>query len=88
MNIWSLLSFVALLAASAPSLYFVVKMRGSSAAFARLSLLLAAAFLVHGVFHLMEALESPPTVVLGTETGSAALILTFALVYWPLRRRG
>ncbi len=86
MNVLSLLSLAALLAASVPSLFFLSKLGGANAAYSRLSLLLAAALIFHGVFHLVEAFEGPTTTVLGMETGSAALILGFALLYWPLRR--
>ncbi|MCJ2520914.1 MAG: hypothetical protein LN412_08255 [Candidatus Thermoplasmatota archaeon] len=88
MTIWSWLSFAALVTASAPSVYFFLRMRGSNVPYAYLSLLLAVTLLVHSLFHLVDALGGGRLIVLSTETGSAALILAFALAYWPLRRRG
>lgn len=87
MNIWDLLSFIALLAAAVPPLYFAGHLRKSSPSYASLSFLLAASFLVHGTFHFLEAMEFRQDVVLATEAASAGLILVFGLAYWPVRRR-
>lgn len=87
MSLWSALSVLAILAAAAPPLYFVAAMRTSRRAFAVLAALLGAALLVHGGFHLAQVLEAPPGTVGILEAASAALVLLFALTYWPLRRR-
>ncbi len=50
-----------------------------------LVLLLAAAFVVHGIFHLVEALSLEEDAVEGLEAFSAVLILAFAVAYWSLR---
>lgn len=86
MSLWSLLSVVALAAASVPSVYFAYRMRERTPRFAGLSVLLAAALLVHAGFHVIETLAGSAAAVLAVEAISAALILTFALAYWPLRR--
>lgn len=85
MNVWALLSAVAVFSASLPPIYFAVRLKGSRASFTALVLLLAASFLVHGVFHLLEAFSFPADLVLGIEAASAVLILVFAVVYWPAR---
>lgn len=78
---------MAVLVAAIPPLYFAARLRHSKASFTALVLLLAGSFLVHGVFHLLEALSFPQGTVLGTEALSAVLILVFAVIYWPLRGR-
>lgn len=83
---WSALSVAALVAASVPSLYFAFKMRESNRAFARISALLAAAFLVHAAFHTLEWVGRPMEEILAVEVLSALLILVFAIYYW--RGRG
>lgn len=87
MNVWDLLSFIALFAAAVPPLYFAGHLRRTSPSYAGLSLLLAASFLVHGTFHLIDAMEFRHDVVLATEAASSVLILAFGLAYWPVRRR-
>lgn len=87
MNLLSLFSFVVLVAASPPPLYFALRLRGSNPAFSALSLVMAAALMVHGIYHLLEFVEIGRDVVLGTEAVSALLIIAFALAYWPLRGR-
>ncbi len=87
MTVLDLLSFVAFAAAGVPPLYFALKLRAANRTFSRLSLLLASAFFVHCLFHLLRALEGPRPEVLATEAASAILVLAFALAYWPLRRR-
>lgn len=88
MSVWSVLSVAALVAASVPPLYFALRMRDSNPRFARLSGLLAAALLVHAVYHSAETVLGPGASVVGLEAVSAALILVFGLAYWPLRRKG
>jgi len=85
MNVWTLLSAVAVLAASVPPLYFAARLKRSKPSFTALVLLLAASLLVHGVFHLLDAFSFPVDAVHGVEAVSAVLILVFAVVYWPLR---
>ncbi len=87
MSVWDLLSFVAFAAAGIPPLYFALKLRVANRPFSRLSLILAGALIVHTFFHVLGALERPRLEVLAIEAGSAVLVLTFALAYWPLRRR-
>ncbi|HKZ64331.1 MAG TPA: hypothetical protein VJ400_07810 [Thermoplasmata archaeon] len=87
MSLWDLFSFVAVAVAAVPPLYFAVVLRTSKPAFGGLSALLAAALLLHGLYHLAEALVLPHDTVLGFQAASAVLILAFALTYWPLRRR-
>lgn len=87
MSVWDLLSFVAFAAAGIPPLYFALKLRVANRPFSHLSLLLAGALFVHTFFHVLRALEGPRPEVVAIEAGSAALVLTFALAYWPLRRR-
>lgn len=85
MNLWALLSAFAVLAAGIPPIYFAIRLRGSRASFVVLVLLLAAAFLVHGVFHLLQALSVQEDAIESMETLSAVLILAFAVAYWSLR---
>lgn len=83
---WHLLSALALLAASAPPLYFTLALRGVRPGFQRLAGLLALALLVHVLYHLAAAFAESAPFVVGVEALSAALVLVFALAYWPLRR--
>ena len=85
MNVWALLSAAATFSASLPPIYFAMRLKGSRRSFTVLVILLAAAFVVHGVFHLLEAFSSSADLVLGVEAGSAVLILVFAVVYWSAR---
>jgi hypothetical protein len=87
MSVWDLASFIAFAAAGIPPAYFALTLRGVNRPFSRLSLLLAAALFVHSTFHLLRALGGAPSGVLAIEAVSAALVLTFALAYWPLRGR-
>jgi len=87
MTAWDLVSFVAFGAAGVPPLYFALQLRAANRPFSRLSLLLAGAFFVHSLFHLLRALMGQGPDVLAMEAASAVLVLAFALAYWPLRRR-
>lgn len=87
MNVWDLLSAVAIIVASAPPLYFAVRLRGSRPWFRALVLLLAASFLVHGAFHALDALAFTEAAVDSLEALSSVLVLAFALAYWSLRGR-
>jgi len=87
MSVWDLPGFVAFAAAGFPPLYFALTLRVVNRPFSRLSLLLAGALFVHSIFHLLRALEGARPGVLAIEAASAVLVLTFALAYWPLRRR-
>lgn len=80
-------SFIAFAAAGVPPAYFALKLRVANRPFSLLALLLAAALFVHGLFHLLRALEGPLSGVQALEAASAVLVLIFALGYWPLRRR-
>ncbi len=86
MMLWDALSVVALASASIPSVFFAAKMWTRQPEAARLSAFLAAAFLVHGGYHLLVVFAAPTTAILAIESASAALILVFALMYW--RERG
>ena len=87
MSVWDLPGFVAFAAAGIPPVYFALMLRALNRPFSRLSLLLAGALFVHSIFHLLRALEGARPGVLAIEAASAVLVLTFALAYWPLRRR-
>jgi len=87
MSVWDLPGFVAFAAAGVPPLYFALTLRVVNRPFSRLSLLLAGALFVHSIFHLFRALEEARPGVLAIEAASAVLVLSFALAYWPLRRR-
>ncbi|HKZ99020.1 MAG TPA: hypothetical protein VJ326_05475 [Thermoplasmata archaeon] len=87
MSVWALLSFGALVAAGLPPAYFAFRLRRSDPSYAALSLLFAAALIIHGTYHLLEFLSWSQTAVFVTETLSAALLLAFALAYWPQRGR-
>jgi len=87
MSVWDLAGFLAFAAAGLPPLYFAFTLRAVNRPFARLSLLLAGALFVHSIFHVLRALEGARPEVLAIEAASAMLVLTFALAYWPLRRR-
>lgn len=81
------MSVAALLAASGPPIYFAVRLRGQDGPFVGLSVLFAAALLVHGLFHLLEFLGRPAIEVLAVEAVSAALILGFAVAYRVMKGR-
>ncbi len=87
MSTWDLASFAAFAAIGVPPAYFALKLRASNRTFAGLSLLLAVALFVHSAFHLFRAITGPGSGAEAVETVSAALVLVFALAYWPLRRR-
>ena len=87
MSVWALLSFVALVLAGLPPTYFALRLRSSDRPYAGLSLLFAAALLIHGLYHLLDFLSVSQVLVFFSETVSAALLLTFALAYWPQRGR-
>ena len=87
MNEWALLSFVALVLAGLPPAYFALRLRRSDPPYAGLSLLFASTLVIHGLYHLLDFLSWSQTAVFLTETLSAALLLAFALLYWPLRGR-
>ena len=87
MSVWDLPGFVAFAAAGVPPLYFALTLRVVNRPFSRLSLLLAGALFVHSIFHLLRALEGARPGILAIEAVSAVLVLSFALAYWPLRRR-
>jgi len=84
---WDLASFVGFAAAGVPPAYFALKLRATNRPFAGLSLLLAVALFVHSGFHVFRAIAGPGPGAEAVETVSAALVLVFALAYWPLRRR-
>ncbi|MEE9182520.1 MAG: hypothetical protein V3U33_08150 [candidate division NC10 bacterium] len=86
MSLWSLLSAAAVFAAGLPAIYFLIAMRNRSRVAVRLMALFVASIVAHTLFHLFEGLAGESIVGLGLEVGSAALVLGFALVYWPLRR--
>jgi len=85
MSVWALLSFVALVLAGLPPTYFALRLRRSDPPYAGLSLLFAAALLIHALYHLLEFLSLSQPAVFLAETLSAALLLAFALAYWPQR---
>ena len=87
MSVWALLSFVALVLAGLPPTYFALRLRSSNRPYASLSLLLAMALLIHGLYHLLEVLSLSQLAVFFTDSVSAALLLAFALAYWPQRGR-
>ncbi|HLF06557.1 MAG TPA: hypothetical protein VI893_05195 [Thermoplasmata archaeon] len=88
MTLWDALSVVCLTAASVPSVYLAGRLWYSRPLFARISALLAAAFMVHAVYHLMIVYGYPPTLIRGSEAASAVLMLSFSLSYWRQRRNG
>lgn len=49
--------------------------------------LFVASIVAHTLFHLSEALAGDSIVSLGLEIVSAAALVGFAVVYWPLRRK-
>jgi len=85
MVFWDALSVMALAAASIPSMYFAAKIWTRQPEAARLSAFLAAAFLVHGSYHLTVVLAAPRSAILVIEAFSAILILVFAVLYWRER---
>jgi len=84
---WDLASFAGFAVAGVPPAYFALKLRASNPSFAGLSLLLAVALSVHSLFHVFRAVAGPGPGAEEVETVSAAVVLAFALAYWPLRRR-
>jgi hypothetical protein len=82
---WDALSVIALASASMPSVFFASKMWARQPQAARLSAFLAAAFLVHGSYHLLVVMGAPQTAILTIESASAVLILVFAGLYWRER---
>lgn len=87
LHLFALVSFAAMVAASVPPLYFALRLRSSDPRSARLSALLAGAFLSHAAFHLLDGVEADPLAVQVAGAVSGVLLLAFALSYWPLRRR-
>ncbi|HKZ48659.1 MAG TPA: hypothetical protein VJ397_07730 [Thermoplasmata archaeon] len=87
MSVWIILSAISALAAGVPALNFALRLRRSNRAAAGLASLLAASLLIHGVYHMLEALSFVKEGILGIEAASAVLVLVFALAYWPLRGR-
>ncbi len=85
MNLWDLLSAIAILAAAIPPSYFAIRLKGPRTSSVGLVVLLAAAFVAHGIFHLVEAISLEEGAVEGIEALSAVLILVFAVAYWSLR---
>lgn len=85
MTFWDAISVVALASASMPSMYFASKIWTRHPEAAKLSAFLAAAFLVHGSYHLLVVLAAPTTAILVVEAFAAVLILVFALMYWRER---
>lgn len=85
MSFWDALSVIALASASMPSVFFASKMWVRQPEAARLSAFLAAAFLVHGSYHLFVVLSAPTTAILVIESAAAVLILAFAIRYWRER---
>ena len=87
MSLWSLLSAVAVFTAALPAIYFLVAMKDPSRVAVGLMTLFVASIVAHTFFHLSETLAGESIVSLGLEVVSAAAIVGFALVYWPLRKR-
>ncbi|MEE9593145.1 MAG: hypothetical protein V3W28_06170 [Thermoplasmata archaeon] len=87
MNIWSLLSAVAIFTAGFPAIYFLVAMKNPSHVAVGLMTLFIASIVAHTLFHLSEALAGDSIVSIVLEVVSAAAIVGFAFVYWPSRRK-
>ncbi|MFQ5946885.1 MAG: hypothetical protein ACE5NC_11690 [Anaerolineae bacterium] len=85
-TLWSFLSAAAIFAAGVPAIYFAMVRRNPSRASVRLLGLFVASIVAHTLFHITEGIAGESLAGLGLEVLSAALILGFAVAYWPLRR--
>lgn len=87
MSVWSLLSAAAIFAAGLPAFYFLVTVRSPSRQAVGLIAIFAVSIVTHSLFHVSEAATGESVLSLGLEVVSAAALLGFAIVYWPLRRK-